>query len=748
MSLHEQIVNVLKRQRKPVPLPRLASLLHADLADDQFREAVLTLRHEGLIYAENGDRYASALGASARRGYIRMTERGYGFVEPEGGGDDVLVPAKHVADAVDGDFVLVAAIHRRGREGLHAGRVLGVIERPPRTVVGAFHRGAAFSWIHPDERALPDVSVSGAPDDIPERVRDGDKVIAELEPITLTSTIPSARVVRVLGSPTDPWTDIQSIVYQFGLRDGYPAVAEQEAARLAEGIPDEEIRTRRDLRGWELVTIDPEDAADIDDAVSLVPGREGRSVLGIHIADVSRYVTVGGAIDEEALARGTSVYLPGKVIHMLPRRLSEGLCSLRPGVDLPAMSVLVTLGQSDEPVDVEIVRSVIRSRAKLTYEQVQAVLDGQSDEGNPAHAHATMLRRLARIAARLTEERIGQGALDFDVPEVKVEVDADGRTVAIHKRERRASHRLIEELMLLANRTVAHRLAAHHYDLLYRVHAGPDPQKLREVAPLAAAAGHTITPDGRAPTVKELQALLRAVEGEPIAPILETLIIRSLPKAVYQPENIGHFALAADQYTHFTSPIRRYPDLVVHRQLSALLDGKPAVYTYDRLVAIGRANSEAEQVAEEAERSAIRAKQVELLGRHLGEEFDGVISGVRKFGLFVMLNDSLAEGLVSVDDLDADSYRYDPSTMSLTGRRHRGRFGFGDPVTVQVVRVDTAARRVDFVLVAAPASGRKKKSEGTSSRSSRREARADARTVGRQASRAAGRTRRARRSRT
>jgi len=711
-QLHRQIVDALNRQRKAITLTRLASLLDLSEGDERFLDAVRQLRREGLIYAEGGARYASVSGMSARMGKINMSERGFGFVQPDDGGEEIHIPARKTADALDGDLVLVAPVRSRGREGLHAGRVLGVVERPSRPVVGTLHRGPGFSWVHPDDPVLPDIQVFGAASfGEEERVSDGDKVVAVLEPITLASTVPSARLERVLGSPADPWTDVQGIIYQYGLHEGYPADAEREAAALPPEVTPEDVRSRRDLRDLEIITIDPPDAADIDDAISLTYDPQGRAVVGVHIADVSRYVAMNEAIDREAARRGTSVYLPGRVLHMLPRKLSEKRCSLQPGEDRLTVSVFVTLDADAQPVGAEFVHSVIRSRAKLSYEDVQAVLDGREDGENPAKPFAEMLARLAAITARMTEHRLRNGALDFDVPEIKVEVDAEGHVVALHRRERLTSHRLIEELMLLANRTVAHHLAEHHYGLLYRVHAGPDPAKLREVAPLARAAGHLITPDGRAPTVRELQALLRDVEGQPVAPILETLIIRSLPKAVYQPDNIGHFGLATEEYAHFTSPIRRYPDLVVHRQLARLLAGEPPAYSPEQLGALGRAASEAEQKAEAAEREAIRAKQVEYLAAHLGEEFEGTISGVRKFGLFVMLNDSLAEGLVSVNDLDDDLYRYDPSTLSLTGRRHRRTYRFGDPVRVQVVKVDTAARQVDFLLVDAPESARKKKAE-------------------------------------
>jgi len=452
--------------------------------------------------------------------------------------------------------------------------------------------------------------------------------------------------------------------------------------------------------------------------VSLTRDENGRRVVGVHIADVSHYVRIGGAIDREAALRGTSTYLPGRTIHMLPEGLSQNLCSLVAGADRLAMSVLVTLNSRGEPVGAEIFRSVIRSRAKLSYEQVQATLDGgignvaaddeaSVDPSNPADESAGMLIEIEGIAKDLNRQRVEAGALDFDMPEAKIDVDDEGHVTGIRKRERLMSHRLIEELMLLANRTVAHELAKRRYGLLYRVHAGPDAAKLNDVATLAAAVGYPFSTSGKPPSVRDLQRLIDMVAGKPIAPVLEVLIIRSLPKAVYQPGNIGHFGLAAEEYTHFTSPIRRYPDLVVHRQLVRMLAGGDSAYDADELASLGTNTSESEQAAAEAERDAIKAKQVEYLAGHIGEHLRGTISGVKRFGLFVALNDSLCDGMVPAEDLPGDSYRYEPASLSLTGRRTGRSYRFGDPVVVLVARADIESRQVDFVLVDAPKSARR-----------------------------------------
>lgn len=698
-ELHRRILDVLNRQKYAVSLPRLSALLDTAENDDQFRAAVLRLRQDGLIYAERGYRYAIAPARTTKRGTISIHERGFGFVTPDEGGEDIFIPESRIGDAISGDRVLVTSSPRWGRPGLHSGAVLGVIERPERTMVGTLRLTIGPATIHPDDPAVPDMVLHGP---LPDDATDGLKVVGTMLPITLTDTTPSVQFDGVLGSPSDPETAMQSIIHRFGLHDEYPAEAIHEAKQIDAELSAEEYRKRIDLRSVEVLTIDPADAADLDDALSLTTDERGRKVVGIHIADVAHYVKKGGAIDREAVERGTSVYLPGRVLHMLPKELSAGVCSLLPDVDRFAMSVFVTFDKMANPVHTEIAQTVIRSRVKLAYEDVEAVIQGEAADGNPAAPFAETLIGLTELSQRLTHRRIEAGALDFDLPEVHVRIGEDGQVASIDKRERLLSHRLVEEFMLLANTSVAHELNARGYDLLYRVHDDPDPEKLSEVITLAAALGHPIKTSDKRPSVQQIQHLLDAVKGEPIGPVIETHLLRSMAKAVYQPENIGHFALATDEYAHFTSPIRRYPDLVVHRQTKRMIENKPTVYSRGELDDLGRLTSESEQVAEKAEREAIKIKQAEYLAGRLGEQFDGTVSGVMRTGFFVILNDLLAEGYISVANLPEDEYYHDQERMSLSGKRRRMQFHFGDPVTVQVAQVDTDEGRIDFEFVAAP----------------------------------------------
>ncbi|HPU84125.1 MAG TPA: ribonuclease R [Candidatus Latescibacteria bacterium] len=701
----EAILAALATRAKPLSLPQLASAVHSTQDDPLFRQAVMALRREGRIYVGRGQRYASAAGLGARLGTLRVADRGYGFVAVEGRGEDLYIPAEDMGNALDGDTLLVVEQNPRGSRNLRRGVVLGIAHRPERVIVGTFHEGVGFTWIRPFSAQLPDLQlVSLGAERDGKSPSEGEVIAAALEPLSLESSAPAARFAKSLGKQGDPWVDVTGILYSHGIRLSFPPEAVREAQQVAERATD--AGKRADLRGLETVTIDPSDAADIDDAISLSRDDTGRDVVGIHIADVSHFVPENGAIDREAYLRGTSVYLPGRVVHMLPPQLAAGLCSLLPEQERLAVSVLITLDETVLPVRVEILESVIRSSAKISYEEAQDAMDGSARADNPAFPHAGMLKRLGAITGELARKRSRHGALDFDIPEVRVEVDTQGRVVSLRRRERLESHRVIEELMLLANSVVADHLSQKHYPLLYRVHAGPDPERLQELAPLALSLGQVIAPDGRSPSVQDLQQLLESIRGNPVAPVLEALIIRSLPKAVYQPDNIGHFGLAMEAYTHFTSPIRRYPDLVVHRQLKRALNGTRPCYSHEQLATIGDHCSAAERTAETAEREAIRAKQAEFLALHVGEEFEGTVAGVRKFGLFVVLNDSLAEGFVPVGDLPADTYAFDPTSLTLEGRRSRMTFRFGDPVTVQVVRVDVGSRRIDFLLVDAPHSHR------------------------------------------
>ena len=695
-GLPRRILETLDRQRKPVSLPRLANILKCDADDAVFLETVTNLRRSGKVYAADGRSYASVTGGDTVLGALQVADCGFGFVTPDSGGPDIHISGRHMADAINGDVVLVQLMRRRGPRGLVGGKILGVAERPERPLVGTVQLGPGFAWLQPDGGRLQDIQLFGT-EFI--SVSSGQKVAARLQDITPSSSLPMAEIERVLGNPSDPAVAIEGIIHRYNLRDAHSSAAEAEVLDLQEDISDNELDYRQDLRSWQTVTIDPANAADIDDAVSFTTHDHGGGTVGIHIADVSHFVTVGGEIDREAVSRGTSVYLPGRVLHMLPRGLSQNRCSLLPGKNRLAVSVLVHVDGNGNVRGSEIAHSIIRSDAQLNYQDVQAVLSGTADTENPASEFASLLSRLAAFTDRLTEERLRDGALDFDLPEIETILDDDGSVSELRHRERLKSHRLVEELMLLANRIVARFLGRKHVDLLYRVHASPDPEKLKSVIQLASVAGHPVNLRGKAPTARELQSLLESLENTPYVDVLQLLVIRSFPKALYQPGNIGHFGLAAREYCHFTSPIRRYPDLIVHRQLTAVLRGTTPVYTEFDLDELGRITSDAEQNAERAEREALRILQAEYLSVHVGEVFHGVVSGALRSGLFVTLFDILVEGFVRTEDLPPDSYRFDTVKLRLLGRHSGMSHGFGDHVVVQIAGVDTGTGKIDLLLI-------------------------------------------------
>jgi ribonuclease R len=528
--------------------------------------------------------------------------------------------------------------------------------------------------------------------------RDGDKVVVEVRAQDSGAGSPVGAVSEVLGRQGDPSVELAAIAHRFGLSIEFPAAVEAEARAIPAAISGEEIALRLDLRDRVCFTIDPEDAKDFDDAVSIELDTEGNYLLGVHIADVSHYVTKESHLDREALARGTSVYLVDGVIPMLPERLSNHLCSLREGVDRLTYSALMTVTPRGAVKDCSFRKSVIRSRRRFTYEEAQAVIDAQ------AGAFSAELLLMTRLATVLMKKRFREGSIDFSVPEVKFILNETGYPVEIKARERLFSMRLIEEFMLLANKSVAAavramRVANVELPFLYRVHDLPDPEKVRELLEFVRHLGLDVRLEPS--SSQSFQRMIESLRDAPESAVVQEVTIRSMAKAVYSEKNIGHFGLGFAMYTHFTSPIRRYPDLIVHRMLFDYQQGrKEAVLrTYGkRIVDIARHSSERERLAVEAERASRKIKEVEYMQRHLGDEFDAVISGVTAYGLYVALVPILVEGLVHVRSMEGDFFEYDSRRKALVGRRSRRVYRLGGMVRVRVARVDSVEKQIDFVM--------------------------------------------------
>jgi len=667
----------------------------------RFKRLLAGLERAGKIYRVKGNRYGLPERMDLRVGPASVTRNGDAFVRVEGGGADVFVPGVNLGSTMDGDRVVVRIEgHPPGRSPV--GRVIKVLERARTAVVGTLHRGRRFWYVVPlDRRMTKDILI---PEGDQGDASDGDVVTVHIVSFGEGKVGPVGRVEKVLGPLSDPGVDVLAVAYSYGLVLDFPSevmhAAEAAAARGA-GAAGED---REDHTGLLVFTIDPADAKDHDDALSVRAVEGGRWEVGVHIADVSHYVPEDGPVDLEARRRGTSVYLVDRVIPMLPEALSGDACSLRAGVERLAVSVFLTLDAGGAVHAERFARTLIRSAHRFSYEEVQEVLDGRRSIARDVDDAVRRLDDLARGVRRARDER---GSLDLDLPEAKVLLDAGGEPLDIQRVERLEAHRLIEDFMILANEAVARACDARDLPVLYRVHEAPAKEKTDELVEFLQRLGLRM-PRRKKLAPRDVQRLLASARGRPDEDLIATVVLRSLQRARYDRRNLGHFGLASRAYLHFTSPIRRYPDLVVHREVVRTLvgGGAPRQRDTDELTSLAMLCSAREEAADEAERDSIALKKVEFMERHLGEEFDGRISGVTAFGFFVTLDAYFVDGLVHVNSLHDDFYRFLEGSYALVGDRGRRRFRLGDRLRVQVARVDKEARHVDFNLVgkAAPKS--------------------------------------------
>jgi ribonuclease R len=660
------------------------------------------LFRDGKIYRRGKNLYSYRASGGHVIGRLLVTQRGFGFVEVEGRDTDLFVRERNMRNALHGDTVRVE-VFKKGGDTREEARIAEVVQRGRTEFVGVFGADRHGEWFIPDDQRIRVrfmVKTVSAPD-----ARPGQVVSVELLHWYDSDPEPVCRVIEVLGNPGDPGLDLLKIIRQFELPTEWDEAALKQARAFSEADIAREAENRLDLREVECFTIDPDDAKDYDDAVSLEKNGQGWR-LGVHIADVSHYVTPGTVLDAGARERATSVYLVGSAVHMLPEELAGDLCSLVPQRDRLSMSCIMDLAANGDVRKVKIAPSIINSNRRYTYREVQAVIDGAQDENSES------IQNMNKLHLILRKSRKDAGSIDLDIPEPVFTLNADGLPTEIHASQRTASNMLIEEFMLLANRCVAEYLKEReekqNWPGLYRIHAAPQPDDLKAFRRILEQLGiHTHQRPTMTP--KDLQAIVEQVRESPFRYFIERLALRSMTKARYAVQNVGHFGLAFEWYTHFTSPIRRYPDLQVHRLLKQYLRPAKGVKppNPDRLQELAVHCSRREERAVSAERAHLKIKQLQYLAQHVGEDFSGIISGVIGVGFFVELADTLVEGFVHLSTLGDDWYEFQEQDYALVGRRTRKVLRLGDVVRIKVSSVSVEEGFADFSLTEFPASDKK-----------------------------------------
>ncbi len=667
-------------------------------ARKQIKDILNQLVKDGRLAKHRGNRYEAAA-RNLVEGTIVIHRDGYGFVIPKekvpGIGSDIFIPESLVSSAMNGDTVK-AEITLRKAGGRAEGRVVTVEKRARETVVGQLRFDGEVFFVAPmDEKLPPKILI------IDEVSEHKDKIVeVKITRYPTETRWPVGQIVSVIGFIDDPNVETNVIIKKFGLPTSFPVDVEKEVAALPDDLTEKDFIGRDDFRKRNTITIDPRTARDFDDAIDVEILPDGSYQLGVHIADVSHFVVPDSAMDNEARYRGTSVYFPDRVLPMLPEKVSNHLCSLNPKTDRLALSVIMHLSTSGEILDYSFHRSVIYSKERMVYEDVQRVLDGdRMFEQRYSHV-LPFIRNIARLAQIIQKRRQARGAIDFDLPEPLLTYDEEGMVTGITKSVRLFAHRIVEEFMILANEVVAHHLEENDIPSLYRVHEEPDPAKVNDFAEIVSGFGLKFQPKHIEPI--EFQKFISSIEKRPEERMLSYLMLRSFKQARYSEENTGHFGLASDSYTHFTSPIRRYPDLVVHRILkAAIARKKEPVVAPAQLEAIAVQSSERERLADQAERELFEWKKMLLMEQHLGETFEAIIIAVWKDGFVVELVDYFIEGSVPVAEIRDDYYQLDPTAHALIGRHTKQKFRLGDRITVQVARVDKLFRRAYFLPVLA-----------------------------------------------
>ena len=684
----------------PMKLKELAVLLQVPREQKkELKEIMDALVEEGKVCISKKGKYCKGE-AKRLNGIYHAHPRGFGFVTVEGESEDIFIDEDDTGGAFQGDTVEISITGKPDGKRKE-GKVLRIISRGTVKLVGLYRvqKNKSYGFLIPDnQRFLQDVFI---PQERAMGAVDGHKVVAELTSYGGDGRKPEGKIVEILGHVYDPGVDILSIVKNYDLPVEFPEKVMNQAQRTPDEVSEADRYGRKDLRDWQMVTIDGEDARDLDDAVSVT--RDGEHyVLGVHIADVTNYVQERSALDREALNRGTSVYLADRVIPMLPHKLSNGICSLNAGVDRLALSCIMTIDKKGAVTGHEIAETVIHVNERMTYTSVKKILeDKDPDEIGRYEKLVPMFELMEELAGILRARRHQRGSINFDFPESKMVLDENGKPLEIKPYDRNVATKIIEEFMLIANETVAEDYYWQELPFVYRTHEAPDEEKMRKLATFINNFGYTMHIGVNEIRPKEVQKLLAKVEGSPEETLISRLALRSMKQAKYTPENTGHFGLAAAYYTHFTSPIRRYPDLQIHRIIKDNLRGRmneDKIEHYQSILPeVTKHASETERRADEAERETIKLKKAEYMEAHIGEEFEGVISGITKWGIYVELPNTV-EGLVHVTNMYDDHYDYYEEHYEMIGEHTHKVYKLGQTVRVQVIGTDRLTRTVDFVF--------------------------------------------------
>ncbi|USK54533.1 ribonuclease R [Cytobacillus solani] len=689
---------------KPLTVQEMESAFGIEDSSDfkDFVKALVMMEEKGLVVRTRSNRYGLPEKMNLIRGKLTGHAKGFAFVIPdEPGMDDIFIPPNETNNAMHGDIVL-ARVSSETSGQRREGTVIRVLERGITQIVGTYTESKNFGFVLPDDKKftsdifIPKAASLGAVE--------GHKVVVKLTTYPEGRKSAEGEVVQILGHKNDPGVDILSVIHKHGLPMEFPDEVLEQATNTPETIDPNDLANRRDLRDQTIVTIDGADAKDLDDAVTVTKLENGNYKLGVHIADVTHYVREDSPIDREAEDRATSIYLVDRVIPMIPHRLSNGICSLNPKVDRLTLSCEMEIAPSGEVVSHEIFQSVIKTTERMTYSDVNKILEDQDEElMNRYEPLVPMFQLMEELAQILRNKRMKRGAIDFDFKEAKVIVDEEGKPNDVVIRERSVAERLIEEFMLAANETVAEHFHWMEVPFIYRIHEDPKEDKLRRFFEFIINFGYIVRGTANAVHPRALQEIIEEVQGKPEEMVVSTVMLRSMQQAKYDPESLGHFGLSTEFYTHFTSPIRRYPDLIVHRLIRTyLIEGKLDQATREKwnaqLPDIAEHSSNMERRAVEAERETDELKKAEYMEDKIGEEYDGMISSVTNFGMFVELPNTI-EGLIHVSYMTDDYYRYDERHLAMIGERTGNVFRIGDEITVRVVKVNKEERSIDFEIV-------------------------------------------------